>query len=355
MTIRNRELSQFGSFIYVDNSTQEIGIATESLPFVGIGTANPEYKLHVVGDSFIDGNLIITGDINGNIQDLTVGVITATQFFNGLGQELVGFDSWTLDFPDIYRVDGNVGIGTNDPTQKLDVNGNLKLKGSLYDTNNQVGSATSVLISTGIGVSWAPTQEVALQGIQGTQGVQGVQGTRGSQGVQGTQGLSGPQGVTGTQGIQGSSGPSTTINAADDTSATLHYPVFVSGTGNQTARIRTTSTAFSFQPSTGNLTVGGDISGTNLNSTSDINLKNNIRTVENALSITEQLRGVSFDWKETGKSSYGVIAQELEEVLPELVTDTDPKTVNYNGIIGVLIEAVKELSAEVKELKKKVS
>lgn len=50
-----------------------------------------------------------------------------------------------------------------------------------------------------------------------------------------------------------------------------------------------------------------------------------------------------------------MIAQELEEVLPELVSDTDPKTVNYNGIIGVLIEAVKELSAEVETLKKQIN
>jgi hypothetical protein len=58
-----------------------------------------------------------------------------------------------------------------------------------------------------------------------------------------------------------------------------------------------------------------------------------------------------FDWKESGLPSYGVIAQELQEVLPELVHGNDPKTVNYNGIIGVLIEAIKELKAEVEELK----
>ena len=64
-----------------------------------------------------------------------------------------------------------------------------------------------------------------------------------------------------------------------------------------------------------------------------------------------QLRGVSFDWKETGRGSYGVIAQELEEVLPELVNTGEVKSVNYNGIIGVLIEAVKELKKEIEELK----
>jgi hypothetical protein len=55
----------------------------------------------------------------------------------------------------------------------------------------------------------------------------------------------------------------------------------------------------------------------------------------------------------TGKGSYGVIAQELEEILPDLVKTGEVKSVNYNGLIGVLIEAVKELKAEVEELKSK--
>ena len=76
------------------------------------------------------------------------------------------------------------------------------------------------------------------------------------------------------------------------------------------------------------------------------------KAFKEGLEITlKQLRGVKFDWKESGLPSYGVIAQELEEVLPELVHGNDPKTVNYNGIIGVLIEAIKELKAEVEELK----
>jgi hypothetical protein len=48
----------------------------------------------------------------------------------------------------------------------------LKLTGALYDRNNQVGAATSVLISTGIGVSWIPIATAALQGVQGIQGTQ---------------------------------------------------------------------------------------------------------------------------------------------------------------------------------------
>jgi hypothetical protein len=100
-----------------------------------------------------------------------------------------------------------------------------------------------------------------------------------------------------------------------------------------------------------NINATGIVTAVDFNSTSDQSLKTNINTIDNALDIVNDLRGVSFDWKETGKSSYGVIAQELEKVLPSLVSDTEIKTVNYNGIIGVLIEAVKELSEEVERLK----
>ena len=102
-----------------------------------------------------------------------------------------------------------------------------------------------------------------------------------------------------------------------------------------------------------NINASGIITAFDFNSTSDQNLKTNIQTVDNALDIVNDLRGVSFDWKENGKHSYGVIAQELEQVLPSLVSNTEIKTVNYNGIIGVLIEAVKELSEEVERLKNK--
>jgi hypothetical protein len=100
-----------------------------------------------------------------------------------------------------------------------------------------------------------------------------------------------------------------------------------------------------------NLNVLGIATAQDFDSLSDINFKENVSTVDNALASVEQLRGVSFNWKESGEPSYGVIAQELETILPELVHGDDPKRVNYNGIIGVLIEAVKELSAEVKQLK----
>lgn len=116
--------------------------------------------------------------------------------------------------------------------------------------------------------------------------------------------------------------------------------------------INVTGIVTSTRLSTGNIVSSGIITATDFDALSDRRYKENVATVDGALSKVDQLRGVKFDWKESGLPSYGVIAQELEEVLPELVHGNDPKTVNYNGIIGVLIEAIKELKAEVEELKK---
>lgn len=95
-------------------------------------------------------------------------------------------------------------------------------------------------------------------------------------------------------------------------------------------------------------------------STSDKRLKNNITPIENALNKVSQVQGIEFDWVEKegvhGNEGHdiGVIAQEIEKVLPEVVTTRDNgyKAVKYEKIIPLLVEAIKELQAEIKELKK---
>jgi hypothetical protein len=72
------------------------------------------------------------------------------------------------------------------------------------------------------------------------------------------------------------------------------------------------------------------------------------------LDVVNQIDGVSFIWKSTGKKSYGVIAQEIEKILPELVETNDGvKSVNYLGLIAFLINSVKELDQRVKDLETK--
>ena len=98
------------------------------------------------------------------------------------------------------------------------------------------------------------------------------------------------------------------------------------------------------------ITVSGEV-----DATSDIKLKENIKTIENSLDKVLQLRGVEFDWKETKDSSIGLIAQEVEEVLPELVHETDDiKSVSYGNITAVLIEAIKEQNKIINTMKKEI-
>ena len=112
-----------------------------------------------------------------------------------------------------------------------------------------------------------------------------------------------------------------------------------------TERLRINSTA---------VTVAGTCVATDFNSTSDIKLKTNIQTIQDPLAKIIQIEGVSFNWKEDNRPALGVIADQVEKIIPELVTDGDPKTVNYNGLIGLLIEAVKEQQVQITELKNKL-
>jgi len=90
---------------------------------------------------------------------------------------------------------------------------------------------------------------------------------------------------------------------------------------------------------TGTITASGDITAF-----SDERLKSDIETIDNALDKVMNMRGVSFT--KQAEKGIGVIAQEIEKVLPEVVTDGEYKSVAYGNMVGVLIEAIKELKTE---------
>ena len=110
----------------------------------------------------------------------------------------------------------------------------------------------------------------------------------------------------------------------------------------------------------GDLHVDGDVIAASTTVSSDERLKQNIVEYKEAVDTIKEIRGVTFEWKKDAKKSGGVIAQDIEKVLPELVGTKKPLdggeetlTVDYNGLVGVLIEAVKELSSKVEELEKR--
>ncbi|MDO8528735.1 MAG: tail fiber domain-containing protein [Nanoarchaeota archaeon] len=85
---------------------------------------------------------------------------------------------------------------------------------------------------------------------------------------------------------------------------------------------------------------------------SDRNLKTKIQPLQNSLSKVMQLQGVSFDWKASGERNIGFIAQDVEKVLPELVSGTEGhKGVAYGNIVAVLVEAIKEQQKQIDKLK----
>ena len=90
---------------------------------------------------------------------------------------------------------------------------------------------------------------------------------------------------------------------------------------------------------------------------SSLALKDNVRTFANALDTVSRLRGVRFDWKDSDQPAVGLIAEEVESVVPEVVTHADNGAaagVSYASLVGVLVEAVKEQQATIQAQQKKV-
>jgi hypothetical protein len=136
------------------------------------------------------------------------------------------------------------------------------------------------------------------------------------------------------------------IQIDNETSSSVTvFPVFVNGTsGNLQDTVSVSSSKLFYQPSSGTL------NATVFNSLSDISVKKDINEIKNALEIVDLINGVNFNWKDTDSKSSGVIAQEIEKVIPHLVSTTHQgfKTVNYAGLTAYLISAIKELSDKIK-------
>ena len=119
MSIRNRELSQFGSFIYIDDTTKTVGIATTATPYVGIGTTNASSKLTVVGNTNISGDTVVGGSVSA-----TSYYLNGTLLVDAALQQ-----PWDVSASNIYRLNGNVGIGTSVLSSKLSVSGDTDITG----------------------------------------------------------------------------------------------------------------------------------------------------------------------------------------------------------------------------------
>jgi hypothetical protein len=330
-----RELSQLASLINVNDETKSIRVLTNQPDAkLGVGTENPIAKVDVSGDVNVSGFVTATsfyGD-GSNLSNIVSGVGIQSN------SVLIGTGITTLNF---------VGIGNT-----------FFLNGNTVDISISGGGGASVTISEeppenpSEGDLWYSSiygrTFIYYEDIDSSQWVDASPFNMGI--IDSLESLS-VSGIITASAFYGDGSNLTGVSAgstvADDTSTDeTFYPLFTQQTSGTVTASKISTTKLSFNPSSGTL------NAVELNATSDENLKENIRPIENPLNKILQITGVEFDWKETQQPSVGVIAQEIEKVFPELVKTGENKSVNYNGLIGVLIEAMKEQQKQIEELKK---
>ena len=138
----------------------------------------------------------------------------------------------------------------------------------------------------------------------------------------------------------------------DITTNSVEYPIFSNSTSGILTNVFTSSTKLQYNPSTGTL------SSTIFASLSDKTQKTNIETIKNAVELVKQLQGVKYKWiDDHSKPSIGLIAQDTEKVLPEVVNinANGLKSISYGNIVGLLIEAIKEQQLCIDRLEKKIN
>lgn len=241
-----------------------------------------------------------------------------------------------------------------------------------------------------------PTGATGVTGASGTQGVDGASGSNGTSGATGTAGSNGTNGATGPTGATGAAG-SNGDTGATGTAGSNGATGPQGASGPQSGYLNGPISGFSLLiGATGAINAGatgagwfggalyvgsqgatgvawgatGSIRATNEITayySSDERLKENIEPIENALGKLRKLKGVMFDWKDEvvaekgGEDGYfvrkhdtGVIAQEVEAVLPEVVAERNDgyKAVRYEKLAGLIIQAINELADQVDALKK---
>ena len=330
---------------------------------------------------------------------------------NGVFWDLEETDTndFTLEYgAEMMRVTagGNVGIGVPNPIAKLHVGGTPGTDGIMFPDGTLQTTAT-LIGPAGADGAQGPVGPQGIAGADGAQGPKGDKGDTGAQGIPGVQGVKGDKGDPGDShwlldGVNtyyndgnvglGTASPDARLHVYDGNlivtgdSGPRNFQLQITGgattylegwldrgiigtlTDHRLDFVVNNSQKMTILPSgfvgigktdpSYNLDVKGTIRGDNV-SPSDVRLKEDIHTIDNALEKVENIRGVNFRWidKSMGEGrQIGVIAQEVESVIPEAVSRDKEgmKSVSYGKLVGILIEAVKELNEENVLLKQEI-
>jgi hypothetical protein len=336
-TIANRGITYFNTS--TNRLENNANIVIDSDNKVGIGTASPAQKLHIVGSQRIEHT------IDATLQFIRSGANSFSIEHDV--NKLYFYNMTTTIAPFTILNNGNFGIGTTSPAKKLDVKGDIAISvnsklgaglnfgddlqihtGTIELYNNSSGNTT--INNTGFSVD---LQTASLSRLRITNGGDVVIGTPTAGGTGGWTFY--PTGSV--------ASPYVAINKTQ-TGSTRAFDFLVSGTS--AGSINWTSTATSYLTS------------------SDYRLKKNIQPMTNALEKIFNLKPVTYKWKTNDSDGQGFIAHELQEVFPEAVSgnkdevDENDKP-RYQGIdtsflIATLVKAIQELKEELELLKAKV-
>lgn len=290
---------------------------------VGINQTSPSEKLDVIGkfkltsssngygwmySNDTNHSIIIRGNRDGTVGNFTSYYQYGGAYSGGYGHRfytggLIGNQSERFGIANDYAVFSNVNVGINQtsPSYNLDINGGSATAARIYSTGYANLDIESTRTSGNIGgIRW----ETAGDGAKTAE-----------------------------------------INALVNGGL-----VFKTGTGSSALTDAVLITA------SNTLNCYGDIVAYY---SSDKRLKDNIKPIDNALDKVMQIGGYEFDWNDKQETyeghDIGVIAQEIEAIMPELVTTRDNgyKAVKYEKLVPLLIESIKELKAEIETLKNK--
>jgi hypothetical protein len=347
---------------FLTNGGTTFNMFINSTGNVGIGTTSPSARLDVKqsSDNYAYGISLsnIAGNnwqwVHGGDNNLYIGYNTTTKFFVSNA--------------------GNVGIGTTSPSYKLSVVGPV-LGNAISWTDN--ANNTGYLGIRGGAASFGADNNLVFE----TGATERMRIQTNGQVKIGTTGNYYADSLVVYAGIGNGEG-GITIAAAGNTSR--NFLAFADGTGgedryrgllgynhtddsmlfytnaNERIRINTNgNTSINYAGDAGyRLYVSGAIYATsNITANSDLTLKKNLTIIDNPIDKLIQLNGYAYQWKSDDSHQYGVIAQEVEKILPYAVSTGNDgiKGVSYNQIIPVLIEAIKVQNKRIVELESKIA
>lgn len=292
---------------------------------VGIGTPTPDARLQIISTS---------GD--ANTLPLVIGPIGASNLRLGYHDNYSWIQSHGSKPLAINPLGNDVGIGTTKPLKKLDVDkGEFRVRATHNEiTRYDIASFYAENSTQGIGIGYC---RIAAIGSNANQDIEFMP--------------KGPDGVLRFHANNGAQGSATfqiekNINNINTTYAFSPHASYNGALGSPTKLWRNIYCH--------------DLYRNYEYSASDIRLKENLTPIQNALDKLRSLTGYRYDLKEAFMNSdkrlnnLGLVAQEVEQVLPESVryeADQDMYFINYSSIIPVLVEGIKQLAAQVTELR----